>query len=229
MSISTNRRSAEHLELIFEIYSLIPTTRKITVREIHQALTDKGIVRTKRTVQRYLDSLLNYFDIEQDTRSQPYGYRRKITTKLTFSPCDHMMFSWAELSLKALLPKSYHEIISQAFIAFNAPESKSLPIDIRLSAPNDETACDDQVFETLCLAVFYQREVRLTLINQPTCLYINPLGFILDSNGLYLVYQFQEQFHVITLANVVSAYLTTFAYHYPPQFSLKDIQPHKRK
>lgn len=120
MSPTVNRRSTEHLELIFEIYSLIPTTRKITAREIQQALSDKGVIRTKRTVQRYLDSLLNYFDIEQDIRSQPYGYRRKITTKLTFSPRDHMMFNWAEASLKALLPKNYHEAVEHAFTPLRA-------------------------------------------------------------------------------------------------------------
>jgi len=169
MSPTVNRRSAEHLELIFEIYSLIPTTRKITAREIQQALSDKGVIRTKRTVQRYLDSLLNYFDIEQDTRSQPYP----VTTY------------------------------------------------------SNET--NSMVFETLCTAVFYQREVRLSLINLPKSLYVNPLGFIVEQGHFYLAYQYQATFHVVLIDEVVSAYLTTFAYHYPNNFSLSNTPLSKKE
>ncbi|ELI0375749.1 hypothetical protein Q8V56_001656 [Vibrio cholerae] len=223
MSPTVNRRSAEHLELIFEIYSLIPTTRKITAREIQQALSDKGVNRTKRTVQRYLDSLLNYFDIEQDTRSQPYGYRRKITTKLTFSPRDHMMFNWAEASLKALLPKNYHEAVEHAFTPLRAPGQKRVPIDIRGAKHPVDRPYNKEVFDTLCLAVFHHREVRITLNKQALSLYINPLGFISKNHRLYLAYQHQDEFLLVDLVDVLSVYLTTFGYQYPESFELKEL------
>ncbi|EMN6209287.1 hypothetical protein WB532_001316 [Vibrio vulnificus] len=229
MSPIVNRRSAEHLELIFEIYSLIPTTRKITAREIQQALSDKGVIRTKRTVQRYLDSLLNYFDIEQDTRSQPYGYRRTANSKLALGPREHMVFLWAEAYLKSLLPRSYHRMVDSAFAPFSTLSTKRKLIDVRLPVTTYSNETNSMFFETLCTAVFYQREVRLSLINLPKSLYVNPLGFIVEQGHFYLAYQYQATFHVVLIDEVVSAYLTTFAYHYPNNFSLSNTPLSKKE
>lgn len=223
MSTSTNRRSAEHLELIFEIYSLIPTIRKITARELQLALSDKGITRSKRTIQRGLDCLLAYFDVEQDATSKPYGYRRTANSKLALGPREHMIFLWAEAYLKTLLPRSYHLMVDSAFTPFSTLSTKRKLIDIRLPVTTYSNETSSMVFETLCTAVFYQREVRLSLINEPQSLYVNPLGFIVEHGHLYLAYQYQDSFHVALIDDVLSAYITTFAYHYPNNFSLNNI------
>ncbi|MCU8245371.1 hypothetical protein M2G90_11125 [Vibrio vulnificus] len=229
MSTSTNRQSAEHLELIFEIYSLIPTTRKITARELHLALNDKGIARSKRTVQRCLDCLLTYFYVEQDATSKPYGYRRTANSKLALGPREHMVFLWAEAYLKTLLPRSYHLMLDSAFAPFSTLSTKRKLIDIRLPVTTYSNETNSLVFETLCTAVFYQREVRLLLINLPKSLYVNPLGFIVERGHFYLAYQYQANFHVVLIDEVVSAYLTTFAYHYPNNFSLSNIPLYKKE
>ncbi|MBY7668022.1 MULTISPECIES: hypothetical protein [Vibrio] len=229
MSISTNRRSAEHLELIFEIYSLIPTIRKITARELQLALSDKGITRSKRTIQRGLDCLLTYFDVEQDATSKPYGYRRTANSKLALGPREHMIFLWAEAYLKTLLPRSYHLMVDSAFAPFSTLSTKRKLIDIRQPVASCIKETSSMVFETLCTAVFYQREVRLSLINLPQSLYINPLGFIVEQGHLYLAYQYQNIFHAVLIDEVLSAYLTTFAYHYPNNFSLSYIPLSKKE
>ncbi|WLP80746.1 hypothetical protein Q9L40_07980 [Vibrio cholerae] len=223
MSTSTNRRSAEHLELIFEIYSLIPTTRKVTAGELHRTLNDKGIARSKRTVQRCLDCLLTYFDVEQDATSKPYGYRRTANSKLALGPREHMVFLWAEAYLKTLLPRSYHLMVNSAFAPFSTLSTKRKLIEIRQPVASCSNETSSMVFETLCTAMFYQREVRLSLINVPQSLYVNPLGFIVEQGHLYLAYQYQDTFHVVLIDKVLSAYLTTFAYHYPNNFSLNNI------
>ncbi|KIP79545.1 hypothetical protein SN11_02680 [Vibrio harveyi] len=229
MSTSTNRRSAEHLELIFEIYSLIPTIRKITARELHLALSDKGITRSKRTIQRGLDCLLAYFDVEQDATSKPYGYRRTANSKLALGPREHMVFLWAETYLKTLLPRSYHLMVDSAFAPFSTLSTKRKLIDIRLPVTTCTKETSSMVFETLCTAVFYQREVRLSLIDLAKSLYVNPLGFIVDQGHFYLAYQYQATFHVVLIDEVLSAYLTTFAYHYPNNFSLSNIPLSKKE
>lgn len=229
MSTSTNRRSAEHLELIFEIYSLIPTIRKITARELQLALSDKGITRSKRTIQRGLDCLLAYFDVEQDATSKPYGYRRTANSKLALGPREHMIFLWAEAYLKTLLPRSYHLMVDSAFTPFSTLSTKRKLLDIRLPVTTYSNETSSMVFETLCTAVFYQREVRLSLINEPQSLYVNPLGFIVEQGHFYLAYQYQATFHVVLIDEVLSAYLTTFAYHYPNNFSLNNIPLSKKE
>lgn len=229
MSASTNRRSAEHLELIFEIYSLIPTTRKVTARELHRTLNEKGITRSKRTVQRYLDSLLTYFDVEQDATSKPYGYRRKANSKLAIGPREQMILLWAEACLKALLPVPTHRMVDSAFSPFNALNSKRKLIDIRQPQSTLNQTLDSIVFETLCIAVFYQREVRLSLIDKSQSLYVNPLGLIVEQGHLYLAYQYQDGFHAAFMNEISSAYLTTFEYHYPKSFSLNNIKPSKKE
>ena len=220
MSTASNRRSAEHLELTFEIYSLIPTTRQITAKEIHNALADKGIVRAKRTVQRCLDSLLSYFDIEQDTRSMPYGYRRKVSSKLTFGPREHMMFMLAEASLNALLPKPYHLALRNAFRPLRLSAPERVLVDIRTSQSEASNTLDSLVFETLCTAVFCQREIRLSLYGEVSSLYVNPLGFVFECELFYLAYQYQHIVHLIEISSIRSAYLTTFEFTYPNDFHL---------
>lgn len=223
MSSTTNRRSTEHLKLLFEIYSLIPTTRKVTAKEIQQTLDDKGITRTKRTVQRSLDSLLTYFDIEQDTRSQPYGYRRKASSKPIWSARDHMLFGWAESYLKALLPEEYRSVIEESFSPLYGRKTHKQLIDVRLPAEQQANSPSKVVFEILCSAIFYRREVKLTLLHQESDDFVHPLGFVSEFARIYLIYRFKGRINHVDVNHILAATLTTFEFKYPADFSLNNV------
>ena len=64
---------ALHLQL--EILRLIPKTGIITAEQIRQKLSDIGIQRDLRSIQRQMKKLCEQFDIECDERDKPYGYR----------------------------------------------------------------------------------------------------------------------------------------------------------
>lgn len=131
--------------------------------------------------------------------------------------------------LKSAVTCSTHRMVDSAFSPFNALNSMHKLIDIRQPQSTLNQTLDSIVFETLCIAVFYQREVRLSLIDKSQSIYVNPLGFIVEQGHMYLAYQYQDGFHAAFINEISSAYLTTFEYHYPKNFSLNNIKPSKKE
>lgn len=63
----------EHFKLIFEIYSHIPRLREISAEELRVRLSELGVNRTKRTIQRYLNVIMyypDYFQVERFERAR---------------------------------------------------------------------------------------------------------------------------------------------------------------
>ncbi|ANU38156.1 hypothetical protein VSVS05_03118 [Vibrio scophthalmi] len=224
MSTVSNRKSSLHLELIFEIYSIIPTSRKVTAREIQQLLTDKHIERSKRTIQRCLDIIVRYFEVEKDDRSIPYGYCRKVKATLIFGPREYLLLGFAQSALKALLPDSYHAVIDNALTPLTATSVPQKRVDIRWPPFDNIKTYDATVFETLCVAIYYQREVRLTWVTNDSLQYVKPLGLILEHHQLYLTYLHHACIHSVAITSVKSVYLTTYEFAYPANFQLTQIK-----
>lgn len=92
------------------ILDLIPKVGKISASDIRERLQTLGIVRDLRSVQRQMEMLCREFDIEQDARSRPYGYRWKPGAKGITIPVlglqESLLLSLAEKHLRNLLPAS---------------------------------------------------------------------------------------------------------------------------
>ncbi len=72
-------RSQHYIQLVLEIYKRIPNSRKITAKEIQQQLSEVGIVRSERTIQRNLTDIAQFFDdVDVDMRDKPFGYKSSL-------------------------------------------------------------------------------------------------------------------------------------------------------
>ena len=99
---------ALHLQL--EILRLIPKTGIITAEQIRQKLSDIGIQRDLRSIQRQMKKLCEQFDIECDERDKPYGYRWKPNAKGIDLPIlneqQSLVLMLAKQYLNGILPAS---------------------------------------------------------------------------------------------------------------------------
>lgn len=74
---------ADGISFVFELYKRIPIRRKITASELQVQLKEINLERDIRTIQRNLDVLAHYFDVEKDTRDKPHGYSRRSNNEQT--------------------------------------------------------------------------------------------------------------------------------------------------
>lgn len=105
-----------------ELLRRIPRSQRITAQELHQQLTDAGIERNVRTIQRQLERLSQHFDLECDDRCRPYGWRWRVGSRglsmAQLSPAESLLMQMAQAHLKHLLPAhlmaSFSPFFSQA-------------------------------------------------------------------------------------------------------------------
>ncbi len=83
MTTKDKASTTEQLSLVFELYRRIPQGRKVTAKQLQSELADAGIYRGIRSVQRNLDVIVDYFNVDKDTRSKPFGYSRRICRQPT--------------------------------------------------------------------------------------------------------------------------------------------------
>ena len=60
--------TVETVLLALELLRRVPRGRKISTRELHEQLTEQGIARDVRTIQRQMEMLSEHFGIERDDR-----------------------------------------------------------------------------------------------------------------------------------------------------------------
>ena len=116
--------SLETLQIALELVRRIPKGRTITAPELKQQLSDAGFERDMRTIQRQLETLSEYFDIDRDDTAKPYRYcwkeRAKGLSLPRLSPQECLLLTLAEQQLGQLLPprlmKSMEGFFSQARI-----------------------------------------------------------------------------------------------------------------
>ncbi|WP_146454611.1 hypothetical protein [Vibrio splendidus] len=223
MSSKPNRQRIEHIELVFEIYSHIPTQRKVTVSEIHERLASTGIKRSKRTVQRCLNILTDYLDIEKDDRTLPYSYHRRPQPGVFMGPKESVLLEFAFESLKAALPESYLSSVQCTFMPLLSTNHNLRPRShVRRKQPYHKGDYDVAVFDKLCLSIYYQREARLHLRNEQVLQYVCPLGLVLENDCLQLIYQFKKRICAAPLNQIQDIYVSTFEFTYPEGFLLSE-------
>jgi hypothetical protein len=79
--------SLETLQLSHELLRRIPKGRTITAPELREQLADAGFERDMRTIQRQLETLSEFYDIDRDDSTKPYRYSWKPYAKGLSLPC----------------------------------------------------------------------------------------------------------------------------------------------
>ncbi|EKO3626145.1 hypothetical protein [Vibrio metschnikovii] len=59
-------------------------------------------------MQRNLELVVKFLDVEKDTRDKPYGYGKRLGTRLTLGPREAILLETALSGLKAVFPTAYH-------------------------------------------------------------------------------------------------------------------------
>lgn len=105
--------------LALELLRRIPRGRKVTAKELGEALAAEGFMRDDRSIQRQLKTLSEHFGIDRDERSMPYGYEWKTQATGFMLPAlskqESIMLMLAEQQLRPLLPPSVMQSMNGFF------------------------------------------------------------------------------------------------------------------
>lgn len=226
---------ADGISFVFEQYKRIPIRRKITASELQVQLKEINLERDIRTIQRNLDVLAHYFDVEKDTRDKPYGYSRRSNNKRTLGAREAIILSLAEELLKQVLPKELMSAVESTFTEamiqyapLNNEADLLTPTKVHIQATNTAPLQGIQrsIFENLCIALCHNRRISLTLEPDSGAkldfLDAVPLGLLVCENTLYLVYQdkLQPEIQCTPLNQIQRLHVSTFGFTYPKNFDL---------
>lgn len=231
----------ETVLLAVELLRRIPRGRKVTASELHRQLTDAGIDRDLRTIQRQLEMLSEHFEIERDDRSKPYGYRwleqAKALAVPNLTPQESLLLQLAEEHLKNLLParlmKSMEGFFSQAKRNLGPDSSARLerewPGKVRVvatSQPLLPPKVAPGVFEVVSEALYSNRWLLLDYRNSAgkrNKVEVMPLGLVQQGPRLYLVcrYRGYDNERNLALHRILSAEISTLTFERPKEFDLK--------
>ncbi len=228
--MATKPNLRDHVSLLFELYNRIPQTHSITAQELQQQLSSIGVERDIRTIQRNLDILVQYLNVSKDIRDRPYGYRREASTLNSFGPRETVLMAFAELWLTNTFPIEYRAIINSLFTDIQQHktqkhDSASLQELVYINEsliPNiSYTPTFSSVFELICKALVSTSQLKIELSSgQKT---IEPLCLAMLEHELFVIYQEPQNHQVnhIDVTHIVNAYLSTFSFNRPKDFSVK--------
>lgn len=230
MTTNDKTNATEQLSLVFELYHRIPQGRKVTASELKAELANAGIYRSIRSVQRNLDVIVEYFDVEKDTRSKPYGYRRRASFFPTLGARELLLLQLAKSTLIQHLPQSLQYAIDSAFGILDIQPrsytgtkppregaSKILSLTNTLKHPQ----LIERHFEPIAVALVQQRQVTLTLHSGEEIRQVSLLGLYVMSGELYLTYKNQPSNYLdLPLSEIVKLKVLTFHFDYPEDFDL---------
>ena len=230
MTTNDKANITEQLSLAFELYQRIPQGRKATASELQTELANAGIYRGIRSVQRNLDVIVEYLDVEKDTRSKPYGYRRRAPFFPTPGARELLLLQLAKSILNQHLPQSLQYAIDSAFSILDIqPRSytgtkpprggacKILSITNTLNHPQPI----ERHFEPIAVALVQQRQITLTLTSGDYVKQASPIGLYMMSDEFYLTYKTQLNNYLdLPLSQIVELKVLTFHFDYPEDFDL---------
>ncbi|NOL51090.1 helix-turn-helix transcriptional regulator [Pelistega suis] len=228
--------------MTIEILRHIAKHRLTTCAEIRTHLLGLGIERSERTIQRHLEMLSEHFDIERDNRSKPYGYRWKYQSVglnlPTMNEAESLLFLLAKKNLSPLLPQQVLQSMQPFFEqahqklhvdALDKPEKEWLNkvIVAPTSQPLLPPPIEEGVLETLSSALFHNRYVDIVyeradgrVLNYR----VSPLALVQQGHLMYVVVVFDgyTDFRHLALHRFKQATLTSFGFHRPKNFNLKE-------
>ena len=227
--------------LALELLRRIPRVGKISAPELHRQLTDAGIGRDLRTIQRQLEMLSEHFEIERDIRSKPYGYRWKENAKgLTFpmlSQQESLLLTLAEKQLRKLLPdslmKSMDGFFTQARSNLSPGTHSKLEREwlskIRVvseTQPLLPPKISPGILEVVSNALYRNQYLNLSYMNavaKKTAAEVMPLGLAQQGTRLYLVcrYKGYDNERILAVHRILYAEESTHTFSRPKDFDLQ--------
>ena len=235
--------SLETLQIALELVRRIPKGRTITAPELKQQLSDAGFERDMRTIQRQLETLSEYFDIDRDDTAKPYRYcwkeRAKGLSLPSLSPQECLLLTLAEQQLGQLLPprlmKSMEGFFSQARIQLHeqsaAKHEREWLKKVRVvstSQPLLPPKVDPVVFEQVSNALYADHWLTVEYKNaagKKLESRVMPLGLAQQGQRMYLVCRFDgyDNARCLALHRILSAKASPFTFEPPPEFDLKQF------
>lgn len=232
----------ETVLLALELLKRIPRNHKVSAPELHEQLTDTGLARDLRTIQRQLEMLSEHFDIERDDRNKPYGYQWKERAKGLSLPVlteqESLLLTLAEQHLRNLLPASLMKSMESFFTQARSnlgPQSNALREREWLSKvrvvsttqPLLPPKVKADVFEEVSNALYANRWLEVSYRNAAgklTNSEIMPLGLAQQGPRLYLVCRFKgyDNERSLALHRIVSAEAMSRTFVRPKGFDLRE-------
>ena len=230
----------ETLKLSHELLRRIPKGRTVTATELHQQLSDAGFERDMRTIQRQLETLSEYFDLDRDDSSKPYRYCWKEYAKglslPTLSTQESLLLILAEQHLSSLLPaklmKSMEGFFTQARSQLGDTGStqherewlKKVRV-VSTSQPLLPPKIDPVVFDQVSNALYGNNWLEVDYKNaagKRTATRVMPLGLAQQGPRMYLVCRFDgyDNERSLALHRIVSARTMTLKFDRPKDFDL---------
>lgn len=227
--------------LALELMRRIPRNRTVTAKELHEQLADTEVGRDLRTIQRQLEMLSGYFDIERDDRSKPYGYRWKEKSRgmalPTLSEQESLLLMLAEQHLRSLLPTSLMKSMEGFFVQArtnlapysNAKREREWLSKVRVvstTQPLLPPKVKPGVFEQVSNALYSNLWLNVDYENaagKRTQAEVMPLGLAQQGTRLYLVCRFKDYDNERSLAlhRIILAQASTFTFERPKDFDLQ--------
>ena len=231
----------ETLRLALELLKRIPKVRTITATELRMQLEDAGFEREPRTIQRLLETLSEYFDIDRDDSTKPYLYTWKDNAEGLSLPGlstqESLLLTLAEQQLRNLMPvklmNSMEGFFKQARGTLDAKASaqrarqwldkvRVVSTSQPLLPPKVNIAVFSQVSDALYnnywLDVGYKNAA-----GKSTSARVMPLGIAQQGPRLYVIcrYEGYDNERSLALHRITSASCTNFTFERPKDFNLK--------
>lgn len=233
----------ETLRLSLELLHRIPKGRTVTAPELHEQLADAGYERDMHTIQRQLETLSEFYDIDRDDRVKPYRYSWKEQAKGLSLPGlsaqESLLLMLAEQQLSSLLPvrlmKSLEGFFAQARSNLTAPDisdrDKAWLNKVRIvstTQPLLPPKIDSDVFEQVSNALYADQWLDVNYKNaagNQIHARVMPLGLAQQGQRLYLVCRFEGYGNerCLALHRFISAKASSLHFERPREFSLKDF------
>ena len=231
--MATKPNLSDHVSLLFELYNRIPRLGRITAVELKQQLTDIGVVRDIRTIQRNLDIMVQHLKVYKDTRDRPYGYHRAALPIKTFGSRESMLLHLAENWLIQSFPIEYKSIINSIFTEIHQVKTQPTAIQKDDLQPYSDVQAQplikdystkfNAVFEQLTHGIIQQQIVSIVIDENE--LSIEPLSLWIHDNTLYVVFRCPDnEYQHIEIEKIQNASLSTFNFKYPNDFNLNKYQ-----
>ena len=233
--------SLETLQLSHELLRRIPKGRTITASELHQQLAEAGFERDMRTIQRQLETLAEYFELDRDASSKPFRYSWKPYAKglslPNLSPQESLLLILAEQHLSALLPTKLMKSMEGFFAqAHSQLEGKNATLRDRewlekvrvvsTSQPLLPPKVDPAVFDQVSNALYGNQWLEVDYKNaagKRTSTRVMPLGLAQQGPRMYIVCRFDgyDNERSLALHRIVSARASTLTFERPKGFDIK--------
>lgn len=239
--MATRPNNLDTVKLTLEILKRIPRNRTISAPELHEQLLAAGIDRSRRTIERQLESLIGEFDIECDSRSKPYGYRWKSHSPglslPTLTEQESLLLALAQHYLQNLLPasvmKSMDGFFRQARSNLDPYTNTKLESEwlakvrvVNESQPLLPPAIDADVFEAVSTALYQNHWLTVDYKNaagKRAERNVMPLGLAQQGPRLYLVCRYEgfENERSLAIHRIKHAAVSGMTFKRPSEFSLQ--------